>query len=73
MRVEINQSIGAWLLVVKHNGIVVKTWSHKRLIEALDTACRLQLHVDNENELPIRQYNLQSEVTMTGRVLSEAA
>lgn len=35
---------------------LVTRYTFKRLIEAYEAACLLQLHVDNEHLLPLRQY-----------------
>lgn len=40
---------------------VLKMWTVNRLIEAIDMATLLQLHVDNINELPLSQHALQSD------------
>lgn len=39
---------------------VIRLFTVSRLIEALELASTLQLHVDNISELPVSQYALQS-------------
>lgn len=57
IKVEIkNKCNGTWFLVMSKDSRVIKFWSFNRLIQAIDTACTLQLHVDNIDELPLNQY-----------------
>lgn len=56
--VQINQGrSGYWALTISFEGSVYRAWSFKRLIEALDMASVLQLHVSNIATLPLRQYS----------------
>ena len=41
---------------------VFNTLSRDRLIEVLELASELQVHVDNISELPLTQYCIQSQV-----------
>lgn len=71
-RLEIRQGQSQdWHLISLRDGQVFRVWSHSRLIEAIETACTLQLHIDNIAELPVSQYLLQSEGT--GRVYNAVA
>lgn len=56
MQVTINQSLDTWVLCITSGDQVIRAYTVNRLIDALDMACTLQLHVDNEDELPLRQY-----------------
>jgi hypothetical protein len=37
---------------------VVKRWTVKTLIQALDLARTLQIHIDNASRLPVSQYRM---------------
>lgn len=57
-RVEILHGHFAWYLRIESIDsagatVLVTIMPFKRLIEALDAACILQLNIDNEHELPI--------------------
>lgn len=54
--VNIKQVRFGWTLTITVKGQLIKSWTFKKLIEALDTACVLQVHVDNADELPLNQY-----------------
>lgn len=57
-KVEIkNKCNGTWFLLLSKDSTVIRFWSFNRLIEAIDMASMLQLHVDNVSELPLQQYN----------------
>lgn len=58
IRVEVFQDFGFWLMIVYRpdTGQLIKLWSFKRLIQALELACTLQIHINNADELPIKQY-----------------
>lgn len=54
---EIKRKCGeTWFLIVSKDGQVFKFWSFCRLIEALEMASTLQIHVSNADELPLNQY-----------------
>ncbi len=56
MRATIVSYHGLWVLRFKLNGQMIKSYTFKRLIEAIDTASVLQLHVSNIDALPLTQY-----------------
>lgn len=56
VKVTINQSLNVWVLCISFGDRVIRAYTRKRLIDVLDVACKLQLHVDNANELPLNQY-----------------
>lgn len=45
-----------WQLVFLINGQVSKSYTRKKLIEVLDLANELQVHVSNADCLPLSQY-----------------
>lgn len=51
-----NKCGGTWFLMIKKDGQVIRFWSFIKLIEAMETACILKLHIDNMSELPLKQY-----------------
>jgi hypothetical protein len=51
-----------WHLNLTLNGNVIKSYTFKRLVLAIERASELQLHVNNIDELPLTQYKNQSEV-----------
>lgn len=57
LTVNIRLIVTQWVLVIEDVHKVYRAWPCNKLIEALDMACVLQLHVDNETELPLRQYS----------------
>lgn len=50
-----------WSLTITihdHNGVdIIRVIEKNKLIEIIDIACLLKLHIDNELELPLRAYN----------------
>ncbi len=50
------QACGTWALIVQSDSQLLNYFTTARLIEALELACTLQLHVDNTDELPLNQY-----------------
>lgn len=56
VKATINQSNDCWVLCLLINDQVIKSYTFDRLIEALDCACLLQIHVSNESDLPLNQY-----------------
>lgn len=56
MKTYIRYVVTQWVLTIESADQVVYAKPCRRLIEAIDTACSLQLHVDNLNELPLNQY-----------------
>lgn len=65
MRVTINQSLDVWVLCISFGDRVIKAYTRPRLIEVLDVAYVLQLHIDNVDELPLNQY-LQGKIKCLG-------
>lgn len=49
---------GRWALTVNDMNGVIKVWTFRTLIDALNLACALQLHVNNISELPLNQYGV---------------
>lgn len=56
MSVTINQSLETWVLCFSLNGQVINSYTVKKLLEAIELASVLQVHIDNINDLPLRQY-----------------
>lgn len=56
MQVTINQSLDLWVLCIASGEHVIISWTFTRLMEAIDMASLLQLHVDNVADLPLEQY-----------------
>lgn len=56
MRVEVLKLSDGWWLVIGTSDQLLTTIRHERLIDAIETANALQLHITNRNELPISQY-----------------
>lgn len=56
MIVRIEYQYGVWVLWLMRDQHVIKSYTFKRLIQAIDAACALQLHVNNLDELPLKQY-----------------
>lgn len=58
--VLVHKRFGKWILsitIYDQNGMDIVTVIEKdKLIEVIDIACLLQLHIDNEVELPLRAY-----------------
>lgn len=59
--VEIKQALNQWYLIIRVDLIddvcqVNRLLAFDRLQDALDSACILQLHVDNSAELALNQY-----------------
>lgn len=56
----IREACNTWVLQITCNIGMPQEFVTKRvfakLIEALDAACALQMHVDNNEELPLKQY-----------------
>lgn len=57
MRVEIVQVLSQWCIVCTFNGQVLWALAADKLIEAIDLANTLQIHVDNIDSLPLNQYS----------------
>lgn len=51
---------GGWVLKITtyqaNDQAMYSTYMFKTLVDALQAACILKLHVDNNDELPIKQY-----------------
>lgn len=58
MRVEILRLSDCWCLVFRSGDHILNTVFFARLIEAYQAAYVLKVHIDNERELPLRQYLL---------------
>jgi hypothetical protein len=56
LKVYIRSIVGVWCLTIETDLQVTKAYTFKTLLEALDVAGALQLHVDNVNDLPLNQY-----------------
>ncbi len=56
MKAYVRPIMGRWVFTIESTDQVVYSKLCNRLIEAIDTACNLQLHIDNVNELPLNQY-----------------
>ncbi len=56
MNVVISLILGHWVLCISKNDQVIKAYASEKLIDALDLANLLQLHVSNIAELPLTQY-----------------
>lgn len=60
--VFIIRSKNGWQLVILiyYDGVVANSvfLDHETLIEALNTASLLRIHVENEDSLPLKQYKL---------------
>jgi len=56
LKVYIRSIVGVWCLTFETDLQVTKAYTFKTLLEALDVAGALQLHVDNVNDLPLNQY-----------------
>lgn len=64
MKVTITQSFDLWILVIQSDS-TYRIFPHQRLVEALETASTLKVHVDNIDELPVSQYCLQSDLKIS--------
>lgn len=58
MRVQIEQHLNQWCLVCLCNDQVICAFATNKLIEVIDLANQLQLHIDNIDELPLPQYKI---------------
>ncbi len=56
MKILIKPRRGVWVLLLVNNDHLIKSFTFKRLIDAINTASELQLHVSNIAELPLTQY-----------------
>ncbi len=56
MRVLVVQKSGFWLLVFKNRDQVSRSYTFKRLLQAIEQASILQLHISNIEALPLTQY-----------------
>ncbi len=56
-KVYIIQTEAKWSLRIKKGDQVFRVWQFKRLIEAIEMASALQLHIDNIESLPLNQYS----------------
>lgn len=45
-----------WKMMIVHDGKMLRTWNDRQLIELINTASVLGLHIDNIDELPLNQY-----------------
>lgn len=56
MSVTINQSLETWVLCFSLNDQVINSYTVTKLLDAIELASVLQVHIDNINDLPLRQY-----------------
>ncbi len=56
MRVTINQSLDKWVLCFHVDEIVYNSFTFNKLIEALECASLLKIHIANIDDLPLPQY-----------------
>lgn len=56
MKVIIKPWFGEWILCITRDRQVIRSFTAKRLIEVIDVANLLQLHISNIDELPLNQY-----------------
>ncbi len=56
MKVTIVKILNQWVLSIGTDQQIYKAYTFNKLIDAIDTASCLQIHIDNECELPIKQY-----------------
>jgi hypothetical protein len=60
-RVEVQRICSWWVLMFISNDQVNYAYTDKKLINVLDVANSLQVHIDNNLDLPIKQYLTQTE------------
>lgn len=59
MKTTINQALDTWVLCIQTNEQLYKSLTFEKLIDAIDCASMLQLHVDNIDDLPLPQYKVK--------------
>lgn len=58
---EVFQSGTNWHLMLSIDDRVTNLWSKGKLIEVVELASCLQIHITNLSELPLTQYSIQGE------------
>lgn len=57
MKTTIQSILNSWVLTIESDDQIMFA-RHGRLIELIDLACTLKLHVDNISTLPLNQYQV---------------
>lgn len=58
MKTTIKTILNAWVLTIESADDKILFARHGRLIELIDLACTLGLHIDNISTLPLNQYQV---------------
>lgn len=69
MKVFVNKIMSVWVLTFETEDQVVRTIQHRTLIDAINTANILMVHIDNIDQLPLTQYYKAPDYTPESDVI----